>query len=376
MRILFWSETFWPRVGGVESLAAKLLPALRERGHEFVVVTWENIKHPDQIGFNGMPIYRFPFFAASGQCALNQVWEHRSRVAEVKRVFRPELVHVNSYGRSVFFHLATGNAWPVPSLLTLHQPLSGEPAARDSLLQKTLQNSDWVTACSASILQHARGLVPEIIPVSSFIHNAIEKPPFDPQPLPADPPRLLCLGRLVPEKGFDLALQAFAAVLKEVPDAVLRIAGDGPEREKLWNQGSELGLPKSVEFLGSVPPDEALHLIDQSTIVVVPSRIEGFGLVALEAAVMARPVVAARVGGLPEIVIHEETGLLVDEGDDAALAEAIVFLLNNPQTAGRMGQAARGRAEIEFSWQRYVDSYDNLYRLIVQGDTAIPAKSS
>src|SRR5207244_8567887 len=113
---------------------------------------------------------------------------------------------------------------------------------------------------------------------------------------------------------------------------------------------TELGLLNCIEFLGSVPPEKVAHLIDEATLVVMPSRLEGFGLVALEAALMARPVVAARVGGLPEVVLHEQTGLLVAANDSQALAQAIVRLLEYPNIARQMGRAARDWARQKFNW--------------------------
>jgi glycogen(starch) synthase len=361
VRILFWSETFWPRVGGVENLAAKLLPALQSRGYEFVVVTWENIELPDVIHYQGIPVYRFPFFSG-GRASLEPMLEIRRRVAKLKRDFTPDLVHINSYGHSVLFHLNTAGAHRAPALVTLHQTLPDEPVGRDTLLGNLLRTADWVTACSASVLTHARRLVPEITPRSSCIANALEAPNFDPQPISFDPPRLLCLGRLVAEKGFDLALSAFATVRDRFPGARLVVAGDGPEREKLERQASALGFIDSVEFAGGVAPETAAHLIDASTLVLIPSRLEGFCLVALEAAWMARPVVATRIGGLPEVVVHEQTGLLVESENSRALAEAIAHLLDHPATARKLGQAARSRAREIFSWERCVGAYDALYQ--------------
>jgi glycogen(starch) synthase len=103
-----------------------------------------------------------------------------------------------------------------------------------------------------------------------------------------------------------------------------------------------------------------------ATIVVMPSRWEeAFGLVALEAALMGRPVVATRVGGLPEVVVDRETGLIVQKDDSEALADAIASLLDQPQQAMAMGNAGRLRAQQIFSLQRYVDAYDALYRTLI-----------
>jgi glycogen(starch) synthase len=190
-------------------------------------------------------------------------------------------------------------------------------------------------------------------------------PALSPDPVPSDPPRLLCLGRLSPEKGFDLALKAFALLVDRFPRARLVIAGDGQARAELEHQAAGLGLDRVVEFIGWVAPDKVPALMNASTIVVMPSRREGLPSVALEAALMARPVVATRVGGLPEIVLHEKTGLLVDEGNHSALAEAILLLLNNPRTAAEFGNAARRRVQEVFNLERYVDAYDELYRKLV-----------
>jgi glycosyltransferase involved in cell wall biosynthesis len=367
MRILFWSETFWPRVGGVENLAARLLPALRSRGYEFMVVTWENINAADELSYQGIPVYRFPFFSRSRQSSLDPLLENRRQVAKLKQDFAPDLVHINSYGPSVLFHLNTCSAHPAPVLITLHQRLPNEPVGRESLLGNLLRTSDWITACSASVLAHTRQLLPEITPRSSVIYNGLTAPTFNPQPISFDPPRLLCLGRLVTSKGFDLALVSFAKILDRFPNARLVVGGDGPELEKLQQQASALGLLDSVEFVGSIPPENVPHFIDAATLVLIPSRLEGFGLVALEAALIARPVVAARVGGLPEVVAHDQTGLLVEPENSNALADAVAKLLRSPDAAVQMGQAARLRAQQMFSWRRHVSAYDALYQKVVTG---------
>jgi glycogen(starch) synthase len=112
--------------------------------------------------------------------------------------------------------------------------------------------------------------------------------------------------------------------------------------------------------------------MNNATIVIMPSRSESLPLVALEAAMMARPVVAARVGGLPEVVVHNETGLLVEQENSSALAEAIEFLLDHPETTIEMGQAARCRAQEVFSLEKFIDAYDKLYlKLIEQPTTRI-----
>src|SRR5262249_53155861 len=157
----------------------------------------------------------------------------------------------------------------------------------------------------------------------SVIYNGIEAPPLAHAPLPFDAPRLLCVGRLAVEKGFDLALNAFASVARRFPKARLIIAGDGPVRSQLERQTGDLGLTGSVEFPGWVDPEDVVALINTSTMLLIPSRLESFPLVALQGALMARPVVASTVGGLPEIVVHGETGLLFAKEDNVGFVEAL-----------------------------------------------------
>src|SRR5438093_12924190 len=121
-----------------------------------------------------------------------------------------------------------------------------------------LRVADWVTGKAAAVLAQARQFAPEITSRSSVIHNGLEVPALLPQPLPTDAPRLLCLGRLAFQKGFDVALTAFASITDHFPRASLIVAGDGPERSSLEHRVAELGLANVVQFMGWVSPHEVL----------------------------------------------------------------------------------------------------------------------
>ena len=209
--------------------------------------------------------------------------------------------------------------------------------------------------------------MPEIVSHSSVLHTGIDVPAEAPTPLPTHPPRLLCLGRLAPQKGVDVALRAFARLRKRIPGVRLVIAGDGPERAALERLTAQLGLMQQVDFLGWIPPAQVYTVLNTATIVVMPSRWEGLPSVALQAAMMERPVVASRVGGLPEIVEHERTGLLIHEVDSAVLAEALIALLTAPARAVQMGQAARRHVQKVFAWETYVDTCEALYQKLIKG---------
>ena len=168
-----------------------------------------------------------------------------------------------------------------------------------------------------------------------------------------------CIGRLIPIKGHLVLLRALAQARAHVPDIVLEIAGRGPLEPALKAYARELGLADAVRFLGFVSPVQ--RAIEDSAIVVVPSLGEGFGMVALEAMERARPVIASAVGGLPEIVADDQTGLVVPSVDADALADAIVALAGNLSRAAAMGNAGRERALAQFTPEQCVTRIEKLY---------------
>lgn len=345
----------------------QLTTALQKRGYELIVVTSRgHLDPPDEAQYKGIPVYRFPFQAVLLRRDLNELKAIRQQVTRLKQTFKPDLIHINSGQPSIFFHEHTEAAHLASTLVTIHSPLT-HVSGHNTLLGRVLLSAHWVTTVSAAILTDIRQLVPEITPCSSIIYNGLAMPSLQPAPLSFGAPRLLCLGRVVADKGFDLALAAFASLIDRFPHARLVIAGDGPARPDLERQAAELGLIDAVEFTGWVIPEKVPELINTATLVIMPSRWrEPFGLVALQAAQMARPTVAARVGGLPEIVVHQQTGLLVEKENSTALAESIAFLLEHPGVATQMGLAARKRAQKAFGLERFVDAYDALYQKLVQ----------
>jgi glycogen(starch) synthase len=372
MRVLFWTPVFWPKIGGVEVHAAKLLPALRERGYEFLVLTTQTSPdQPEHDQYQEIPIYRLSFWHHANYTRIDELVQIRQKVIAVKRAFSPDLLHINAVDVGNFFHLVTANVAPAPLLVTLH----GEWESRqDTIVQQTLQAADWVAGCSQAILDKGRELAPSILPRSNVIYNGLEAPPLLPAALPFEPPRLLCLGRLSPEKGFDVALSAFSELLNEFPGARLLIAGDGAARNELEQQAADLDIRDRVDFLGWVGPAEIPALINTATIVLMPSRQESLPLVALETALMARPIVGTRIGGLPEVIADGQTGLLVESEDATAMADAVRCLLREPELASDLGRAARTRVQQLFSWKNHVDSYNCLYKKLTT--RALSAKTA
>lgn len=366
LRVMFWTELFWPHIGGAEVWSACLMDALRKRGHELIVVTRQDSPGwPAEAVHRGIAVHRFPFWRALAGGESNLLLRLHRAITALKRAFEPELVHLHSSGPSLFFHEQTKGVGDAPVLASVHGPL--KQTGHGTLPRKVLGSADWVVANSLAMLCEVRSVAPEITNRSSCIYYGLsdDRPVAGPPPL--RPRRLLCLGRLVNEKGFDLMLDVLPVILRRFPDLRLIVAGDGPARAQLERLAVKLGIAGAVRFVGAVPPRRVPALMCQATLVVMPSRwLEAFGLVALEAGWMGRPVVAARVGGIPEIVVHGQTGLLFEKEDRRGLSEAIEFLLNHPERIVAMGGAARSRVEERFTLARSVDAYEALYRRLTQ----------
>ena len=370
MRVLFLSELFWPYIGGGEVFGAKLMSDLQQYGYEVAVITSHDyLDLPDEAYYKNMPIWRLPFRSALKSGDIIQIAELCRRVKRLKQDFKPNLIHINAVCPSIVLHLRTADAHRAPVLVRMNQETLVDDLSKDNTLtRQALQNADWVCCVSSAVLAELKRSVPAINGRSSVIHNGVELPPVLADPVPVETPRLLCLGRLVPAKGFELAVSALASIAARYPNVRMVIAGDGPERAKLEQQVGQLGLSRMIEFIGWVEPHEVLSLINTSTAVLMPSWREGLPTVALQAGLMGRPIIASRVGGLPEVVLHQQTGLLVEKGDSGAIAAAITYLLDYPERAIKMGQKARQRVQEHFIWERCVAAYDSLYRqLITEG---------
>jgi glycosyltransferase involved in cell wall biosynthesis len=188
----------------------------------------------------------------------------------------------------------------------------------------------------------------------------------DPAPMP-ERPRLLFAGHLQPWKGLDLLLRALPRVAAEHPGVHLVVAGDGPYRQAYAALAQELGVADRVEFAGAVPHDQVRSLMQSSMVVVVPSREEAQSLVALEAGATRRPVVAARVGGLPEIVQDGLTGWLFEPEDVAGLTDRLERVLHDREEARLSGERGYLIVRERFTWRRCAERYATLFEEVVYG---------
>jgi len=208
---------------------------------------------------------------------------------------------------------------------------------RPRLVRALLRPAAAVICVSETIAEPVRAAGLEAL----VIANGVRVP--DEVRSPVEPPEVLYVGRLSPEKNVDTLMEA-------VGDLNLVVAGDGPLRERVPNA------------LGAVPHAEVERLLERASIVVAPCEREGFGLAAAEALAFGRPVVAAAGGALLELVAEGETGLLVPPRDAAALREAVQRLLADPELRERLGGEARARARERFGWDAVIEQTLEVYR--------------
>ena len=363
-------------ISGSEAHLLTLLPDLRERGWD-VRFAHLHENEPGAAEFAGrltaagVPVERIRLPRAADPVVF-------ARLLRLVRRTRPAILHTHLV-HADFYGLVAGALAGVPVRVSTKH---GFNSFRERRLFAVADRG--VARLAQLQIAISGGLARYLAETEGFDENAFEivhygiAPGPEPAPYPGGS-RLLCVGRLVPVKGVETLLRAFAAALREQPDLRLDIAGDGPLRGELESLAAGLGLGDSLRFLGRVEGIGAE--MEQAAAIVVPSLGEGFGMVALEAAERGRPVIASAVGGLPEIVDDGRTGVLVPRGDVPALAAAIVDLVRDPSRAAAFGRAARERAFAEFSLDRCADRTDALYREALDRrasakSTAAPASSA
>ncbi len=175
--------------------------------------------------------------------------------------------------------------------------------------------------------------------------------------------RLICVGRLAPEKGQLGLIQAFAQAVRGGLDADLVLVGDGPERRAVEERIRAEGLEGCVSLLGMLPEPRTLEEISTSDVLVLASFMEGLPVVLMEALGMEVPVIAPVVAGIPELVVHGETGLQFAAGDWHQLAERMLEIARDPGLRAQLGRAGRRRIEESFDVNRAVRPLLELFAL-------------
>jgi glycosyltransferase involved in cell wall biosynthesis len=354
-------------ISGSEAHLLSLLPALRSRGWDARMIVLNE-------GEAGAGEFADALRAADVPV---ESWRMRFdldptvplRLVQRLAVRRPEIVHTHLVHADVL-------GLPAAALARIPARVSTKHGFNAFRSNPAIAQADRIAArfahCQIAISQ---GLATYLGAVEGFGADAFTVVHYgiDPGPEPSAPgeaTRLAAVGRLIPIKGFDVLFEAFALAREEVPELTLEIAGAGPLESEL-----RAIAPDGVTLLGRVSPISEVY--ERNAILVVPSRGEGFGMVALEAAERGRAAIVSDVGGLPEIVADGVTGIVVPPEDVAALAGAIVLLVRAPELVRSYGAAARRRALDQFSEGAAVEGVERVYRdLLSRRSTTAAARSA
>ncbi len=349
-------------VSGSEAHLLSLLPGLRERGFDATMI----VLHQNEPGAHEF-VERM-----RADDVPTESWRMRfdldPRVPARLALRRPDILHTHLVHADML-GLPAGALARVPVRISTKHGFNEFRGGRafalaDRVAGRFSHRQIAISAGLARYLTETEGFAPEAFTV---VHYGIDAGP-EPPPPPREP-RLVAVGRLLPIKGFDVLLRAFAEARRDVPELTLEIAGAGPLDAEL-----RASAPEGVVLLGRVAQPGPLY--ERNAIAVVPSRGEGFGMVALEAAERGRAAIVSDVGGLPEIVADGETGLVVPSEDAAALAHAIVELARDPARVAALGVAARRRAIDQFSAAAAADGVARVYREELSRRSAAAAASS
>lgn len=339
--------------GGGQAQSLGLALALAARGEETWFVAEPGSELAARLRTTHLPWEAIPLRGLPGVAAIRHL---ARRLAQLK----PDIVHVHESASHLVAGIAARRA-QVPRIVVTRRTES--PIRRGWLGRaKYSLYCDRLICISEAIRARclAAGLPDSLMAV---IPDSVDCRHFDPGsqqgPAPDGEPTILAVGRLAASKGYRVLLRAMGEVLRTAPEAQLLICGRGAEELALRAQTRSLELGDRVQFLGFVPDVRAV--LARADVFVMPSLSEGLGVAALEAMAMAKPAVVSDVGGLPELVVHGETGVVVPAGNASALADALLDLLGDRDKARLMGEAARKRALAIFDRPRMVERVNALY---------------
>ncbi len=365
--------TCYPTFGGSGIVATELGRRLARRGDEVHFISsalpYRLPAFERNVIFHEVALEAYPLFQHAPPLALALA----TKMAEVAETHALDVLHVHyamPFAASAFLakHLVAPARLPV--ITTLHGTditVVGQQPALLRMTKFTIESSDRVTAVSEALREATvggLGVRKAISVIPNFVDPDVFAPRRNRPPLLAPPGArvLMHASNFRPVKNVDMVVRIFAAVHERM-DARLVMVGDGPEKPRAEELARNLGVDKHVLFVGNQEVME--ELLPLADLFLLPSSTESFGLVALEAMAAGVPVVASRVGGLPELIEHGVSGLLEDPADLAAHVRAAIRLLENDALHRRIARTARRRAVECFHVDRIVAQYRAVYRDLV-----------
>lgn len=381
LRVLFLTHAF-PRFTGdaAGSFILRLARALRQIGIEVSVLAPHAKDLPTRDSIDGIDVVRFRYaplsletLAYTGTMAeqVRESWGARLalgsligagfwRVLREQRRIAPRLLHAHWWFPAGVVAAATFKLSGIPFVTTMHGSdvrLARSTAGAATGLGWVMRASRATTTVSKWLADEAHAMTPDL-PAPRVAPMPAATELFTPDGSRA-PDRLLFVGRLNAQKGIELLLRAFAAMRTR---AQLDVVGDGPDAESMRTLASSLGIADRVTWRGALPQTALSDLYRRASALVVPSRDEGLGLVAVEAQLCETPVIAFDSGGLRDIIQHAVTGILVSDFSAESFARAADELLASPDHAAALGAAGRRAALAVFSPDAVARSYAAIYR--------------
>ncbi|MDE2582236.1 MAG: glycosyltransferase [Rhodospirillales bacterium] len=294
---------------------------------------------------------------------------------------RPSLIHAH-FGIEGVYALPLAQRLGVPLVTTFHgydatlstAALLTSPAwANYPLFRHRLAGAGDLFLCASSFVRD-RVLAMGFPAARTQVHYiGVDCAAIRPRSAEEETPTILHVARLVEVKGAEYLVRALAALPARHARVDLVVIGDGPRRAMLEKLAGTLGLGARVRFLGALPHAEVLAWMRKAAMLALPSvrtrtgRVEGLGMVLLEAAACGVPAVGSRIGGIPEGILDGETGLLAPERNAAALAERMSALLDDRDLRARMGSAARRHIERRFDLRRQTETLEGFYDAVLSG---------
>jgi glycosyltransferase involved in cell wall biosynthesis len=384
MRVLFLTHSYPRQIGDAPgSFVLRLAAALRGEGVETSVVAPAGPGLSDHETFDNIPVERFRYaprryetLAYTGTMATQVQESWSARVALIgflgaefraavraRRAFEPDVIHAHWWFPNGLVGTWLGRMAHKPLVTTLHGSdvrLARTVAMSRPAFRHVMQHSAAVTAVSRWLATEAAEVVSTPAPVVAPMPVATDL--FSPNGSHRGN-RLLFVGRLNKQKGIEVLLHALSRIPD--PSVGLDVIGDGEDRDALAGVAGALGIAERVTWHGALPQPQLAEFYRAAAALIVPSVGEGLGLVAVEAQLCETPVVAFESGGLPDIVQHDRTGILVRDVDASALAAAIVSLLARDDRGAALGAAARLHALATFAPESVARRYAEVYRTAI-----------
>jgi N-acetyl-alpha-D-glucosaminyl L-malate synthase BshA len=366
--------TCYPTYGGSGVVATELGKELAMRGHDVHFISYAlpmRLTVTDRITFHEVEVLSYPLFEYPPYDLVLA-----TKMAEVISRYNLDILHVHyAIPHSISAYLAKMmlSERRVPFVTTLHGTditLVGNDRSYLPITRFGIEQSDAVTAVSEYLKSRTIEEFQIQRPISvipNFVNCDVYSPSSDPSLrqrfASADESLFIHISNFRPVKRIEDVISVFARARKACP-AKLLLVGDGPDRPKAEWLAETQGVSSDVVFLGK--QSDMAPLLSIADIMLLPSENESFGLVALEAMACEVPVIATRIGGIPEVVEDEEDGYLFPLGDVAGMADASVKLLKNAGLRREMGKAARRHAIRDFCASKIVRHYENLYSQTIE----------